>query len=149
MSIEFDTQLGLTLTTPDGTVSVEESVAGPGSVQYLLPGGVFISLVRDDQAVSTTAQLIGWTQRMSQFYVERYATQEDISGRIESSGKEAYAYALAFTDAQEVPHYATLLGVLFPTGEFFGVTILTIDLGEPLDTTLIQAIADGLALTSS
>lgn len=146
MSHQFQTDLGLTLTLPEGSEPVPESSAGPNSRQFSLANGDVVSLIRDDATAATLAGVIAWTQGMAAHYVQNYGAVEEMQGSINSPGKEAYAYAVSFKDADGVPRRATLIGVL-AEGTFAGATLLSINAGQPLDATLVQGIVDGIVPT--
>lgn len=146
MSNHFQTELGLTITLPEGSEPVHESSAGPDSRQFSLSNGDVVSLVRDDSAAANLAGIIAWTQGMAAHYVREYGAVEEMQGSISSPGKESYAYAVAFKDTEGVPRRATLIGVL-AGGIFAGATLLSIDAGLPLEASMVQEIVDGIAPT--
>lgn len=149
MSQQFDTGLGLTLVLPDGARAVEESSAGPLSRQFSFSDGSVVSVVRDDGAAVDVAGLVAWAQGMATYYVEEFKALEDVQGAITSEGKESYAYALTFKDAEGVPRRATLIATLLSDGSFAGITLLAINAGKPLDIELVQSLVDGLASTAA
>ena len=145
MSQQFDTGLGLTLVLPDGTKPVEESSAGPASRQFSLVNGDVVSVVRDDTAAVDLAGLVIWAQAMAEHYVHEFGAVEDAQGNITSAGKQSYAYAVTFKDANGVPRRATLIATLLAEGIFAGITLVAINAGQALDIELIQQLVDGLA----
>lgn len=149
MSQEFDTGLGLKIVLTDGARPVEESSAGPSSRQFSLFNGDVISLVRDDSAANDLVGLLAWAQGMAQYYVKEFGAVEDAQGNITSAGKQSYAYAVTFKDANSVPRRATLIATLLEEGIFAGITLLAIDAGQALDIELVQELVDGLAPSES
>ncbi|MET4003195.1 MULTISPECIES: hypothetical protein [Arthrobacter] len=145
MSQPFDTGLGLTLVLPDGAQAIEVSSAGPASRQFSLVRGEVISVVRDDGAALEFPDLLAWAQGMAQHYVQDFDAVEEAQGTISSDGKQSYAYAVTFNDANGVPRRATLIATLLAGGLFAGITLLAINAGQGLDTELVQELVDGLA----
>lgn len=148
LSTHFDTGLGVGIALPDGASALEDSSAGPHSRQFSMPNGDLVSVVRDDAAAANLAGIIAWTENMASFYVNEYGGEEEMQGSITSAGKQAFAYSVAFRDAEDVPRRATLIGTLLDGGVFVGITLLTIDAGQPLDVALVQELVDGLEPTS-
>lgn len=145
MSIQLPTGLGLDVTLPDGAEPIAESSAGPLSAQFSLPRGEVVSVVRDDSAAVDLAGVIAWTQAMAAHYVNEFGAVEGPQGSMAADGKQSYAYSVSFKDADSVPRRATLMGCLLAGGIFAGITLLTIDDGAPLDTSLVEGIVQGLA----
>lgn len=148
MSNTFSTTLGISLTLPDGSAVIEESSAGPLSLQFSLANGDVISVVRDDQGVNDLASTIAWTEAMAEYYVKEFGAVEELSGSLESEGKTSFAYSVAYSDAQEVARRATLIGVLLDGGAFVGITLITINDGKPLDVELVQEIVNGVSVNA-
>ncbi|MEV8181359.1 hypothetical protein [Specibacter sp. NPDC078692] len=149
MSQQFDTGLGLKIILPDGAAPIEESSAGPASRQFSLVNGDVISVVRDDSAATDLLGLLAWAQGMAQHYVQEFDAVEDAQGNINSAGKQSYAYAVTFKDANGVPRRATLIATLLGEGIFAGITLLAIDASQNLDLELVQQLVDGLAPSES
>ncbi|MBP2413312.1 hypothetical protein JOF48_002111 [Arthrobacter stackebrandtii] len=147
MSTKFTTDLGFEITLPDGAAPVEESSAGPQSRQFSLADASIVSVVRDDAAAASLADAIGWTEQMAEHYVASFGAAEEMQGAIQSPGKQAFAYSVAFSDNEKWPRRATLIGTLLDGGAFIGITLLTTNLGQPLDVQLVQSLVDGLAVT--
>lgn len=147
MSIQFPTGLGLDITLPDGAEPLAEPTAGPLSAQFSLPRGEVVSVVRDDQAADTLSGIIAWTQSMASHYITEFGGVEELQGSIAGEGRQGYACSVAFSDAASVPRRATLVGCLLDEGIFAGITLLTINDGGPLDTSLVEGIVRGIAPT--
>lgn len=148
MSIQFDTGLGISISLRDGARALEESSAGPHSRQFSLSNGDLVSLVRDDTAATNLADIIAWTENMANFYVTEFGAVEEMQGSVTGTGKQGFAYSVAFRDAEDVPRRATLIGTLLGDGIFAGITLLTVNAGQPLDVALVQELVDGLEPTS-
>lgn len=146
MSIEFDTGLGISISLREGAGALAESSAGPHSRQYSLRNGDLVSIVRDDAAATNLAGLIAWTERMADFYVREFGAVEEMQGSInaQGTGNRGFAHSVAFRDAEDVPRRATLIGTLLGGGIFAGITLLTVNAGQPLDAALVQELVDGL-----
>ncbi len=147
MSTQFTTDLGFAISLPDGAEAIEESTAGPKTCQFSLPDASIVSAVRDDAAANSLADVIAWTEQMADHYVTSFGATEEMQGAIPSAGKQAFAYSVAFSDTEKWPRRATLIGALLDGGPFIGVTLLTTNLGQPLDVALVQDIVDGIAAT--
>lgn len=151
MSTQFQSTMGFTATLPEGSASVAESSAGPGSEQFSLPGGTILSVVRDDEQVGNYAQTIEWTQKMAAWYQSQFAGQVVSEGSLPGDGKELYAVAVDFNDNDSVPRIASVVGMHFPGSAFYGLTLLSIvtDPEAGVDTKLIQQLVDGITLTAT
>lgn len=144
MSKQFETSLGLTLTLPDDAEPMVDSSAGPLSRQFSLPSGDVVSLIRDDEAAGDLAGMLVWAQGQAAYYLREYGAVEELQGSLTSPGKQCYAYAATFTDAESVPRRVTLIAILFDDGTFAGITLLCVDLGQGSDLELVQFLVDGL-----
>lgn len=149
MTIEFSSDIGFTTQLPDGSFRVEESSAGAGTEQFSLPGGAYVSLVRDDGQVHDYAQAMEWAQKMAAYYQDEFGGRVLTEGRLQSAGKQSYAVAVAYRDPDEVPRLATITGILFPGGAFFGLTLLAVAPDGDPDVTFVQGIVDGMALADA
>jgi len=147
LSTHFTTDLGFGISLPDGAAPIEESSAGPESRQFSLADASIVSAVRDDTAADSLAGVIAWTEQMAGHYVASFGATEEMQGAIHSPGRQAFAYSVAFTDNDKWPRRATLMGVLLDGGAFIGITLLTTNLGQPLDVALVQEIVDGIDAT--
>lgn len=146
MSKKFETGLGLTLALPEDAEPLEESSAGPLSRQFGLHNGDVVSLIRDDAAVGDLAGMLAWAQGQAAHYVKEFGAVEDMQGSVTSPGKQSYAYAAKFNDADGVPRRVILIATLFDDGTFAGITLLAVDLGQGPDLGLVQQLVDGLTV---
>lgn len=149
MSIQFDTGLGVSISLRDGACALVESSAGPHSRLFSLSNGDLVSIVRDDTAATNLADMIAWTENMANFYVTEFDGVEEMQGSVTGTGtgKQGFAYSVAFRDAEDVPRRATLIGILLGGGIFAGITLLTVNAGQPLDVALVRELVDGLEPT--
>lgn len=146
--MQFDTGLGISLTLPEGATPLEDPAAGPLAREFGLSNGDVVSVVRDDDAAASLAGVIAWTGLMAEHYVHEFGAEEELQGKVASSGKQSFARTLSYKDGEGWARRATLIGTLLNGGAFTGITLLTINAGRPLDAALVQELVDGLATTS-
>lgn len=147
MSIQFRTELGVSISLPDGSEPVSVSSAGVNSQQFSLPSGDLVSMIRDYGSFGSLADVVAWTQGSANYYVVEFEAVEEMQGAIHSPAKQSYAFTVSFTDRDQTPRRATLIGCLLDDGAFVGMTLLTIDAGIPLDTELVEGLVTGLTLS--
>ncbi|WP_285727667.1 hypothetical protein [Psychromicrobium xiongbiense] len=149
MTIEIRSDIGFTAQLPEGSLILEESQAGPDSEQISLPGDVLFSIERITDLVHDYAEATEWTEKSAAYYQQEFDGAVLTQGRLQSPGKEVYAVAVSFADAEQTPRIATVIGIRFLSGEFFGLTLISVhaDPQPQADLQLIQSLVDGIELS--
>lgn len=148
MTVELRSEIGFTASVPDGSILLPDSNGGPVSAQISLPDNVLLTVVRDDELIHDYAQVLEWTQKMAAFYQSEFDGTVLTEGSLQSEGKKVYVVVVRFDDAEGVPRIASVAGVRFLSGEFFGLTLNAVnpDPEPSADIPLIQSTVDGLSL---
>lgn len=148
MSVDLQTEFGYKLVAPDGSKLLDDSSAGPGSAQFMIPVNTFVTAMVDN-SVSNYADTISWTESLARYYTREYQGEEIGQGAVQSEGKESYAVAVKYVDQNSVKRVASCVGVHFNSGGFLGIAVLTVDAADQpsVDAELIRSIVDGLELT--
>lgn len=151
MTIELHSDLGFSAVLPEGSLIQADSSGGPSSAQISIPGDILFSMVRDDETVQNYAQTIEWTQKFASFYTFTYAGEVVMEGSVASEGRQSYAVAVDFTDQNADRRIATVVGMKFDTGEFFGLTLLdpVTEPGQQPDAAMVKRIVDGVSARES
>jgi hypothetical protein len=151
VSIELHSALGFSAVLPDGSFLLADSSGGPQSEQISIPGDILFSMVRDDDTVHDYAQTIEWTEKFASFYTFTYHGVIQMAGSIASEGKQSYAVAVDFTDQNGNQRIATVVGMKFGTGEFFGLTLLdpVTEPGQQPDAQWVKQIVDGISVNAA
>jgi hypothetical protein len=122
MSVHIESPLGFTADFPEHTQVLESSTAGPGSEQYGLPGGVLVTVIKDETSVRDAPQATGWAHLMAGFYLEERGGTLLAEGELDLPGKAAYAVVAGYGDAGAGKVAATV-GV-WENGRFIGVVVI-------------------------
>lgn len=151
MAIELHSTLGFSTVLPEGSFILTESSGGPESVQISIPGDILFSMVRDDDAVQDYAQTIEWTEKFASFYTFTYDGALRLQGSVASEGKRTYAVAVDFTDQSGDRRIATVVGMKFDAGQFFGLTLLdpVTEPGQQPDVAMVKRVVDGISVSSA
>lgn len=123
MSVHVESPLGFTADFPEHTQVLEDSTAGPNSEQYGLPGGVLVTVIKDDTSVQDAPQANGWAHLMSAFYLEERAGTLLAEGELNLPGKAAYAVVVGYGDGDGSAKVAATVGV-WENGRFIGVVVI-------------------------
>ena len=122
MSVNIESPLGFTADFPKHTQVLGDSTAGPNTEQYGLPGGVLVTVIKDN-SVQGAPQANGWAHLMSGFYLEERAGSLLTEGELNLPGKDAYAVVVGYNDAGGSPKVAAAVG-LWESGRFIGVVVI-------------------------
>ncbi|WP_458780022.1 hypothetical protein [Arthrobacter sp. D3-16] len=123
MSVHIESPLGFTAEFPEHTQVLEDSTAGPNTEQYGLPGGVLVTVIKDDTSVQGAPQANGWAHLMSGFYLEEKAGTLLTEGELNLPGKAAYAVVAGYDDAEGSGKVAATVGV-WERGRFIGLVAI-------------------------
>lgn len=123
MTVHIESPLGFTADFPEYTQAMEDSAAGPNSEQYALPGGVLVTVIKDDTSVKDAPQANGWAHLMSEFYIEERGGTVVTEGELNLPGKASYAVVVGYTDHTGDARIAATVGV-WENRRFIGVLVI-------------------------
>jgi hypothetical protein len=120
MTVHIESPLGFTAEFPEFTQPLPESSAGPNTEQYGLLGGVVVTVIKDDAAVTDAAQATGWAHLMAAHYLDERGGTKLAEGSLDLPGKDSYAVMVGFQEPDGTAKVASAVGV-FENGRFLGV----------------------------
>ncbi|MDQ0145344.1 MULTISPECIES: hypothetical protein [Pseudarthrobacter] len=123
MSVHIESPLGFTADFPEHTQVLDDSTAGPNSGQYGLPGGVLVTVIKDDTSVQDAPQANGWAHLMAGYYLEDRGGTLLAEGELDLPGKAAYAVVAGYDDDGGPAKVAATVGV-WESNRFIGVVVV-------------------------
>jgi len=123
MSVHIESPLGFTADFPEYTQVLDDSAAGRNTGQYGLPGGVLVTVIKDDASVQDAPQANGWAHLMSGFYLEERGGTLLAEGELNLPGKAAYAVVVGYGDDGGPAKVAATVGV-WESARFIGVVVI-------------------------
>ena len=123
MSVHIESPLGFAADFPEHTQVLDGSTAGPNSEQYGLPGGVLVTVIKDDTSVQDAPQANGWAHLMAGYYLGERAGTLLAEGELKLPGKAAYGVVVGYGDGAGEAKVAATVGV-WESGRFIGVVVI-------------------------
>ncbi|MFP5311311.1 MAG: hypothetical protein ACLGH7_02705 [Actinomycetes bacterium] len=123
MSVHIESPLGFTADFPEHTQVLDDSTAGPNTGQYGLPGGVLVTVIKDDTSVQDAPQATGWAHLMAGFYLEERGGTLLAEGGLDLPGKDTYAVVVGYDDDGGPAKVAATVG-MWERERFVGVVAI-------------------------